>query len=84
MALIGVATGGATLGTGYEVTRLMVEGQAQPLSFGPAKLVASLATALSGAPEGFFAPSLAVGAGVGNLLAEIFPNEPAGRSFSWA
>ncbi|GAA0732936.1 chloride channel protein [Sphingomonas japonica] len=77
-ALLGIITGGATWGTGYEVTRLMVEGVAQPLWFGPAKFVASLVTALSGAPGGVFAPSLAVGAGLGNLLTGLFPSSPAG------
>jgi H+/Cl- antiporter ClcA len=33
---------------------------------------------LSGAPGGIFAPSLAVGAGFGNLLTPIFPGNSAG------
>ncbi len=46
--------------------------------FGPAKFAAALATTLSGAPGGIFAPSLAVGAGVGNLMTPLFPGDPAG------
>ena len=55
--------------------RTLVEGQAQPLWFAPAKFVSTLASSLSGAPGGVFAPSLSVGAGVGGLLADLFPDE---------
>ena len=78
VAALGVLSAGATWGTGYEATRQLVEGHSQPLWFGPAKFMAALATTLSGAPGGVFAPSLAVGAGVGNLLATLFPNDPSG------
>lgn len=78
VALLGVATGGATWGTGYDATRQLVEGHAQSAWFGPAKLLASLATTLSGAPGGIFAPSLAVGAGLGSLLTPLFPGDAAG------
>jgi H+/Cl- antiporter ClcA len=78
VAALGVLSAGATWGTGYEATRQLVEGHGQALWFGPAKFVAALATTLSGAPGGVFAPSLAVGAGVGNLLATLFPNDPSG------
>ena len=78
VALIGLISGGATWGTGYEATRQLVEGHGQPLWFGPAKFIAALATTLSGAPGGVFAPSLAVGAGLGNILALLFPHSPPG------
>ncbi len=78
VALLGIATGGGTWGTGYETTRSLVEGAGATLWFGPAKALATLATTLSGTPGGIFAPSLAVGAGVGNLLTPIFPGSPAG------
>lgn len=78
VALLGLASAGATWGTGYGATRELVEGQGQPLWFGPAKFAAALATTLSGAPGGVFAPSLAVGAGVGNLLTALFPSSPSG------
>jgi H+/Cl- antiporter ClcA len=78
VAALGLASGGLTWGTGYDATKLLVEDHGQPLWFGPAKFVAALATALSGAPGGIFAPSLAVGAGVGNLLTPLFPGDPAG------
>jgi len=78
VAALGVTSGGASWGTGYEATRTMVEGQGQPLWFGPVKFLATLATTLSGTPGGIFAPSLSVGAGVGNLLTPLFPSQPAG------
>lgn len=78
VAVLGIATGGGTWGTGYGATRALVEGEGASLWFGPAKAVATLATTLSGTPGGIFAPSLAVGAGVGNLLTPIFPGSPAG------
>lgn len=78
VALLGIASGGATWGTGYGATRAMVEGGAGPLWFGPAKFLATLATTLSGTPGGIFAPSLSVGAGLGNLLTPLFPGAPPG------
>lgn len=76
VAGLGVATG-LTWGTGYPAARAMIVGVDAPLWFGPAKLIATIATAVAGLPGGIFAPSLAVGAGFGNLLREVFPGEPA-------
>lgn len=78
VAVLGIASGGATWGTGYETTRMMVEGHSASWWFAPAKLAATLATSTSGTPGGIFAPSLAVGAGVGDLLARLAPDQPAG------
>ncbi len=69
VALLGLATQGATFGTGYAQARGAVDGHALSWDFWPAKLAATLATALSGIPGGIFAPSLAVGAGLGDWLA---------------
>ncbi|WP_240530199.1 chloride channel protein [Novosphingobium sp. PC22D] len=77
VAVIGIATGGLTWGTGYETTRDLIEGTGDASGwFGPAKFAATLATALSGVPGGIFAPSLAVGAGLGELLSFAFPDDP--------
>ncbi len=76
VAVLGVFTG-LTWGTGYSAARAMIVGVDAPLWFGPAKLIATAATAIAGLPGGIFAPSLAVGAGVGNLLRAAFPGEPA-------
>jgi H+/Cl- antiporter ClcA len=78
VAGIGILSAGATWGTGYEATRQLVESGAGSPTFGPEKFVATLATALSGAPGGIFAPSLSVGAGLGDLLSRIFPDDPKG------
>jgi len=72
VAVLGVFTG-LTWGTGYSAARGMIIGVDAPLWFGPAKLIATAATAIAGLPGGIFALSLAVGAGVGNLLRAAFP-----------
>lgn len=76
VAVLGIATGGETFGTGYETTRMLIEGDGQSLWFAPAKYAATLASALSGNPGGIFAPSLAVGAGIGHLMSAIFSTYP--------
>jgi H+/Cl- antiporter ClcA len=77
VAGIGCATN-MTWGTGYLPARLIIEGNHAPFWFGPAKFVATLATAISGMPGGIFAPSLATGAGLGDLLRILFPASAAG------
>jgi H+/Cl- antiporter ClcA len=69
VALCGVATHGASFGTGYAQARAAIEGTEPGWYFWPAKFIATLATALSGLPGGIFAPSLAVGAGLGAWIA---------------
>ncbi len=78
VGVLGFATAGATSGTGYEPTRALLEGGSADYWFGPAKFIASLATSASGIPGGIFAPSLAVGAGFGELLTPLFPADKAG------
>ncbi len=77
VALLGCGTG-MTWGTGYEPARLIITGSSAPWWFGPAKFGATLATAVSGLPGGIFAPSLAVGAGLGDLLRLLFPGTGVG------
>ncbi len=71
VALCGIASDGATYGTGYEPARLAVEGHGMAWNFAPLKFVATLASTLSGIPGGFFAPTLSIGAGIGDLIADI-------------
>jgi H+/Cl- antiporter ClcA len=78
IAVIGVATNGATWGAGYDTAKQLVESIQQPLWFGPAKFATTLITMVSGTPGGIFAPSLAAGAGLGNIIAAFFPHEPLG------
>jgi len=78
VALLAMATDGATWGTGYEQARGALEGRGLVWYFAPAKLAATLLSTLAGLPGGIFAPSLAVGAGVGNLVAGLFPHAVPG------
>jgi len=77
VALIGIETG-MTWGTGYKAARAMLDGSHAPLWFGPAKFATTLLTAGAGLPGGIFSPSLATGAGLGNLVHALFPDQPAG------
>jgi H+/Cl- antiporter ClcA len=72
VAGVGAISGGLTYGTGYAEARSVLEGNAH-LSwlYAPARAVATLATSLSGIPAGLFAPSLSVGAGLGQFVADI-------------
>lgn len=78
VAALGILTDGATWGTGYAPAKALLEGGDGSIWLGPAKFVTTLATSVSGLPGGIFAPSLAVGAGFGKLLALVFPHEAAG------
>lgn len=65
-----------TWGTGYSAARAVITGSHAPLWFGIAKFATTLASAVAGLPGGIFSPSLATGAGVGNMLRWLFPGEP--------
>lgn len=77
VAILGVTTS-LTWGTGYETAHGIIGGNGVPLWFAPAKFVATLATAVSGLPGGIFAPSLSIGAGIGDLLRGVLPGYPPG------
>ena len=65
-----VASGGITFGAGYgEAKSLLQDHPGRGVSLALFKFVASLAAAVSGAPGGIFAPSLATGAGIGAAFA---------------
>jgi H+/Cl- antiporter ClcA len=77
--VIGAISGGTTYGTGYQEARSIMEGTGDmPLTFGILKLLATLVSYVSGIPGGVFAPSLAIGAGIGHNLSELVPYAPAG------
>jgi H+/Cl- antiporter ClcA len=77
IAIIGVLTG-VTWGTGYAEAKAAVEGAHESLWFGPGKFAATFLSTVAGLPGGIFSPSLATGAGVGNLLCLLFPHDPRG------
>lgn len=70
VAVIGVVTGGTTAGAGYGPTRALLEGNAElPGVYTGLKFCATWLSAWSGVPAGMFAPSLAIGAGIGHDIA---------------
>ena len=74
VALIGLMTDSIVFGTGYQPTRMTLEDHVMlPWYFGVAKMGATLLSSISGIPGGLFAPSLAVGAGIGDNIAALLP-----------
>lgn len=71
VAVTGILAHGTTFGTGYEEARAAIEGQPVAPFYWASKLLATLVTALSGLPGGIFAPSLSVGAGLGDWLGSL-------------
>jgi H+/Cl- antiporter ClcA len=75
IAVIGLISGGATYGSGYEAARALVQDtHGVNDSFPYLKLLATAVSYWSGIPGGIFAPSLATGAGLGAHLAQLFPH----------
>lgn len=72
VAVIGLVTGGQTAGAGYAPTRALLEGQSDlPGVYTLLKFCATWLSAWTGVPAGVFAPSLAVGAGIGHDVATL-------------
>jgi H+/Cl- antiporter ClcA len=79
VALIGWASSSATFGTGYGEARAIVQQEVIPTnSFAFMKALATLVSYVTGIPGGIFAPSLAVGAGLGGTLSLYLPYAPGG------
>ncbi|WP_295855447.1 chloride channel protein [uncultured Xylophilus sp.] len=72
LAVIGLATDGATFGAGSEAVKRMLAGHDEltPL-YTLLKFVATWLTAWCGVPGGIFAPSLSIGAGIGDGIAQF-------------
>jgi len=67
---IGIASHGATFGSGYGYTRSLLQGHVDvPLLYVTLRVVATWLAVWSGVPGGIFAPCLAIGAGVGHDIA---------------
>ena len=79
IAFVGWASAGATFGTGYAEARALVQQETVPTNgFALLKAFATLASYATGIPAGIFAPSLAVGAGLGGTLSLYLHVAPAG------
>ena len=79
IALCGLLSDGQTYGTGYDQARSMMEGHnTLPASYAALKFAATVVSYVSGIPGGIFAPSLAVGAGLGESLSHLIPAAPTG------
>ena len=78
LAGLGILSGHHTYGTGYdEVRDILAHGDANYQGYGLYKFLATLISYLSGIPGGIFAPSLAVGAGLGASLSHFISFVPA-------
>jgi H+/Cl- antiporter ClcA len=82
VAGIGALCGGLTYGTGYAEARSILETHAH-LSwyYAPARALATLLSYLSGIPAGLLAPSLSVGAGFGQFVADTL-GQPSAVPFA--
>jgi chloride channel protein, CIC family len=78
VAGVGALTGGLTYGSGYFQARSILEAHAHlPWIYAPARALATLLSYLSGVPAGILAPSLSVGAGLGQFVADLFGQSTA-------
>lgn len=81
IACIGWVSGGATFGSGYDFTKSLVAGSTSlPLLYVTLRFIATWLAIWSGVPGGLFAPSLAIGAGIGSdvaLLCHVDAQSPA-------
>ncbi len=79
LALIGWVSSGTTFGTGYVEAKSLLQNEMEPVAgFALWKALATLLSYVSGIPGGLFAPTLAVGAGIGAHLHTWWPLAPAG------
>jgi H+/Cl- antiporter ClcA len=72
VAAIGWASGGSSFGSGYQSTHDLLAGHTSvPLTYVASRFSATWLALWSGVPGGLFAPSLAIGAGVGSDVAVL-------------
>lgn len=72
VAGLGIASHGAANGSGYSLTKAMLNGSINETWYYPVvKYLATIFTYLSGIPGGIFAPALSIGAGIGYDLANL-------------
>jgi H+/Cl- antiporter ClcA len=72
LALIGLASGSAVYGSGYDEAKHLLEGSGEvSAAYGVWKMLATFVSFISGIPGGLFAPSLSAGAGMGQAVASL-------------
>jgi H+/Cl- antiporter ClcA len=77
LAIIGFLSHGQVFDASYGQAREgLIGGVVLPPGFAPLKYLATLVSYLSGIPGGIFAPSLAVGVGLGTEIAHVVPGLP--------
>lgn len=81
LALVGLASGSTTYGSGYGEAKSLLDGNAMlPESYGLLKMTATVVSYISGIPGGIMAPTLSAGAGFGANIAHLFTSVPAGAT----
>jgi len=74
LAVLGLLSDGATYGSGdQQAAAILLHGQVLSSTYPLVKAAGSFVTLISGIPGGLFAPSLSVGAGLGQLAAGLLP-----------
>ena len=78
VALCSLLTSGLVHGTGFQQAIALSSGELETgLLYPLAKMVATLASYLSGVPAGIFGPALGIGAGIGSAVSGWFPEVAA-------
>ncbi|MBU1426811.1 MAG: chloride channel protein [Gammaproteobacteria bacterium] len=81
LALIGLASGNSTYGSGYSEAKSLLDGSENlPESFGLLKMAATTVSYISGMPGGIMAPTLSAGAGLGANIAHFVTAIPVGAT----
>ena len=81
LALVGLASGNNTYGSGYSEAKTLLDGNSTlPESFGLLKMTATIVSYISGIPGGIMAPTLSAGAGFGANIAHFFTSVPEGAA----
>lgn len=79
VAVIGIASHGASYGAGYAASKAALGGHLDdPWIFTAAKFAATLISQMAGIPGGILSPSLSIGAGLGAALSDLMPGVSPG------